>query len=98
MLAYALKYRPREGTAYGCIYSNLETPWGMTEGWDLTEGGNGSVGSFWRAYAGRGRVFDASQYHSGGSRGMRQWWGGWGEQQDRSNWCGQQGRTARGDP
>ena len=82
----------------GSMYRNLEKPWGMTEGWDMTRGGNGSVGSFWRAHAGHGRVFDASQYQSGGSCGMRQWWGGWGGQQDRSNWGGQQGRTARGDP
>ena len=39
-------YRPREGTGFGRIYSNLEKPWGMTEGWDMTRGGNGSVGSF----------------------------------------------------
>ena len=47
-------YRPREGTVFGCIYSNLEKPWGVTEGRDPPEGSDGSVNSFWRTYAGRG--------------------------------------------
>ena len=78
-------YRPPQGMAYGSIYNNHEEPWGMTEGWGITRGGDGIVGSYWRAHVGHGEMFDAAQYQSGGSRGMRQWWSGWGGQQDRSS-------------
>ena len=88
-------YRPH-GKLLGCIYSNLEKPWGVTEGRDPPEGSDGSVGSFWRKYAGRGRVFDESQFQSGGDFGMRQWWSGWGGQQGGSSRCGKRGRTEYG--
>ena len=70
---------------YGSIYNNLREPWGMTEGWGITRGGDGLEGRYWRAHEGYGELFDASQYQTGGRRGMRQWWSGWGGQQDRSS-------------
>ena len=46
----------------------------MTEGWDPIEGGGVNDGEeFWQKYAGRGRVFDESQFRSSGEVGMQQW-------------------------
>ena len=81
---------------FGCIYNNSEEPWGVTEGWDPPEGRDGGEGEFWQKYAGRGRVFDESQFRSSGEVGMRQWWSGWGGQQGVSSRCGRRGRTEYG--
>ena len=53
---------PPEGMGYGSIYNNLGEPWGMTEGWGITRGGDGLEGRYWRAHEGYGELFDASQY------------------------------------
>ena len=77
---------------YGSVYNNATVPWGITDGWGITKGGDGLEGRYWRAYKGYGELFDASQYQTGGSRGMMQWRNGWGGQQSRSS------RNARCDP
>ena len=74
-----------EGMGYRSVYNNATVPWG------ITDGGN-EVKGYWRAYEGYGELFDASQYQTGGSRGMMQWRNGWGGQQSRSS------RNARCDP
>ena len=81
---------------FGCVYNDSEEPWGLTEGWDPIEGGGVNDGEFWQKYAGRGRVFDESQFRSSGEVGMRQWWNGWGGQQGVSSRCGRKGRTEHG--
>ena len=67
-----------EEMGYGSsIYDNTVEPWGITEG-------SGEQDGHWATYAGYGTLFDASQYQTGGRRGMMQWRKGWGGQQSRS--------------
>ena len=69
-----------EGMGYSSVYNNARVPWGITDGWGITKGGDGLEGRYWRAYEGYGELFDASQRQTGGSRGMRQWRSDWGGQ------------------